>query len=140
MQKGVFGRFCLARIDYNQLHPVLHGLLHGLTRVDREALLGDYRISADHDPGFRTGECIWSCHPATVKRLRDHLACLIDRLDGEESVWIRAHRHDEHGSHDRVKWIAQISIAGIDRDRRSEEHTSELQSLMRTSYAVFCLK
>src|SRR3546814_10093291 len=26
------------------------------------------------------------------------------------------------------------------RDRRSEEHTSELQSLMRTSYAVLCLK
>src|SRR3546814_6314088 len=26
------------------------------------------------------------------------------------------------------------------RQRRSEEHTSELQSLMRTSYAVFCLK
>src|SRR3546814_9780801 len=28
---------------------------------------------------------------------------------------------------------------GYDR-RRSEEHTSELQSLMRISYAVFCLK
>src|SRR3546814_2112470 len=27
-----------------------------------------------------------------------------------------------------------------DDDRRSEEHTSELQSLMRISYAVFCLK
>src|SRR3546814_7182529 len=27
-----------------------------------------------------------------------------------------------------------------DRRRRSEEHTSELQSLMRISYAVFCLK
>src|SRR3546814_5865162 len=26
------------------------------------------------------------------------------------------------------------------RANRSEEHTSELQSLMRTSYAVFCLK
>src|SRR3546814_8361072 len=26
-----------------------------------------------------------------------------------------------------------------DADRRSEEHTSELQSLMRISYAVFCL-
>src|SRR3546814_4312530 len=25
-------------------------------------------------------------------------------------------------------------------DMRSEEHTSELQSLMRSSYAVFCLK
>src|SRR3546814_14600839 len=27
-----------------------------------------------------------------------------------------------------------------DDGRRSEEHTSELQSLMRTSYAVFCLQ
>src|SRR3546814_6357738 len=27
-----------------------------------------------------------------------------------------------------------------DADKRSEEHTSELQSLMRISYAVFCLK
>src|SRR3546814_2583608 len=27
-----------------------------------------------------------------------------------------------------------------DRQARSEEHTSELQSLMRNSYAVFCLK
>src|SRR3546814_8254327 len=29
---------------------------------------------------------------------------------------------------------------GPDRPERSEEHTSELQSLMRISYAVFCLK
>src|SRR3546814_7987681 len=29
---------------------------------------------------------------------------------------------------------------GVLRPRRSEEHTSELQSLMRISYAVFCLK
>src|SRR3546814_5776346 len=28
----------------------------------------------------------------------------------------------------------------LSRNRRSEEHTSELQSLMRISYAVFCLK
>src|SRR3546814_1196531 len=28
----------------------------------------------------------------------------------------------------------------VARDHRSEEHTSELQSLMRISYAVFCLK
>src|SRR3546814_10313191 len=32
-------------------------------------------------------------------------------------------------------------VGGLEtRDRRSEEHTSELQSLMRISYAVFCLK
>src|SRR3546814_1783881 len=30
--------------------------------------------------------------------------------------------------------------AGRDHEARSEEHTSELQSLMRISYAVFCLK
>src|SRR3546814_5967172 len=34
---------------------------------------------------------------------------------------------------------APFALAGI-RTRRSEEHTSELQSLMRISYAVFCLK
>src|SRR3546814_7376507 len=31
-------------------------------------------------------------------------------------------------------------VAHDRRDPRSEEHTSELQSLMRISYAVFCLK
>src|SRR3546814_8597403 len=31
-------------------------------------------------------------------------------------------------------------VARPDARRRSEEHTSELQSLMRISYAVFCLK
>src|SRR3546814_5410686 len=31
------------------------------------------------------------------------------------------------------------TVIGI-RSPRSEEHTSELQSLMRSSYAVFCLK
>src|SRR3546814_17530653 len=39
--------------------------------------------------------------------------------------------------------IARGRIAGIRRAtvaQRSEEHTSELQSLMRISYAVFCLK
>src|SRR3546814_4833364 len=32
------------------------------------------------------------------------------------------------------------SYAAAQRALRSEEHTSELQSLMRISYAVFCLK
>src|SRR3546814_5223994 len=33
----------------------------------------------------------------------------------------------------------EAAVARLD-DLRSEEHTSELQSLMRISYAVFCLK
>src|SRR3546814_10075269 len=36
-----------------------------------------------------------------------------------------------------VRWAARALPVG---DVRSEEHTSELQSLMRNSYAVFCLK
>src|SRR3546814_1079213 len=33
-----------------------------------------------------------------------------------------------------------LCLLGSGRGRRSEEHTSELQSLMRIPYAVFCLK
>src|SRR3546814_5952096 len=39
--------------------------------------------------------------------------------------------------------LGRAIVAAVDsdgEDGRSEEHTSELQSLMRTSYAVFCLK
>src|SRR3546814_6510561 len=35
---------------------------------------------------------------------------------------------------------ASMIHTGTDQRFRSEEHTSELQSLMRISYAVFCLK
>src|SRR3546814_8935746 len=35
---------------------------------------------------------------------------------------------------------APATVGGRLPRRRSEEHTSELQSLMRISYAVFCLK
>src|SRR3546814_3313298 len=50
----------------------------------------------------------------------------------------------------KYKWVGTRTIRpdGVDKVTgranygadRSEEHTSELQSLMRTSYAVFCLK
>src|SRR3546814_3511534 len=43
---------------------------------------------------------------------------------------VRGDRHRNVGAH----------LAALDQFGRSEEHTSELQSLMRTSYAVFCLK
>src|SRR3546814_4034708 len=42
-----------------------------------------------------------------------------------------------------VAWIVQLTepvIELLGKGFRSEEHTSELQSLMRSSYAVFCLK
>src|SRR3546814_1421481 len=39
-----------------------------------------------------------------------------------------------------LRRLYDAQAAGKDQGRRSEEHTSELQSLMRISYAVFCLK
>src|SRR3546814_9417960 len=44
--------------------------------------------------------------------------------------------HARYGTHDRGSFAAHRRSAPW----RSEEHTSELQSLMRISYAVFCLK
>src|SRR3546814_3416296 len=38
-----------------------------------------------------------------------------------------------------VQWVVE-GIPVVGRGERSEEHTSEVQSLMRISYAVFCLK
>src|SRR3546814_9901506 len=47
----------------------------------------------------------------------------------------------------RVDEVAAVLVGNLHRDMvedhlvpRSEEHTSDLQSLMRISYAVFCLK
>src|SRR3546814_2022420 len=40
----------------------------------------------------------------------------------------------------RAAFVVIVSACVQARRRRSEEHTSELQSLMRISYAVFCLK
>src|SRR3546814_11605679 len=36
--------------------------------------------------------------------------------------------------------VVSVAIFRVNYSHRSEEHTSELQSLMRISYAVFCLK
>src|SRR3546814_3414078 len=44
-----------------------------------------------------------------------------------------------HGVLPGVK-VAVLNSSQYSSIRRSEEHTSELQSLMRISYAVFCLK
>src|SRR3546814_2501549 len=56
------------------------------------------------------------------------------------------------GPFDGHQYLRSAPLLGVDRDHRigqhghdigsprSEEHTSELQSLMRISYAVFCLK
>src|SRR3546814_3892278 len=53
-----------------------------------------------------------------------------ERLRDDDAVWVGILT----GTGERA------FCAGADLSARSEEHTSELQSLMRISYAVFCLK
>src|SRR3546814_8963250 len=41
---------------------------------------------------------------------------------------------------DALRLDGRMEVSSEEVGRRSDEHTSELQSLMRISYAVFCLK
>src|SRR3546814_4726528 len=73
---------------------------------------------------------------------------IVHRIDKDTSGLIVAAKHDK--AHEGL--AKQFAAHSIDRRylaiatgrpmpaNRSEEHTSELQSLMRISYAVFCLK
>src|SRR3546814_7679636 len=55
-------------------------------------------------------------------------------LEPSDAPGQRDHSGEGRGRHQRCRPLAGDPL------ERSEEHTSELQSLMRTSYAVFCLK
>src|SRR3546814_4122474 len=64
---------------------------------------------------------------------------LADDQDGGFLVPVGAERYADFGG----AGFGHIDAGGLGlgaRIARSEEHTSELQSLMRISYAVFCLK
>src|SRR3546814_9634770 len=87
------------------------------------------------------------------------LSCLVQRLPRRFGEPEHSH-HQRHGDHchsvpeagegiagpgddglaDEGQESTEIAGADMIGNRRSEEHTSELQSLMRISYAVFCLK
>src|SRR3546814_1376004 len=70
--------------------------------------------------------------------------CIHNKVLRARLVEIRPHvsegRCDNHPSRKGIpiENVAERRKSAI--PRRSEEHTSELQSLMRISYAVFCLK
>src|SRR3546814_6413396 len=63
--------------------------------------------------------------------------CIVDTIDGELAI---ARSMADAPEIDGLVQIQDGRDAGLRPGERSEEHTSELQSLMRISYAVFCLK
>src|SRR3546814_1879554 len=68
--------------------------------------------------------------------LRALLLAAEDVAKDAGAVGLAVLRAAEH----RAEHAADVAAGVILLQRRSEEHTSELQSLMRSSYAVFCLK
>src|SRR3546814_9287933 len=61
-----------------------------------------------------------------------------DDLDSAVKKWVDIFLSKSPSALQTTKKALNLDL--LDKARRSEEHTSELQSLMRNSYAVFCLK
>src|SRR3546814_5595596 len=80
---------------------------------------------------------------AAHRRSRRHRR-LCDRECARQADRDQPQRQNRPGSGVSSRWRGEIADPGQPGNflmkQRSEEHTSELQSLMRISYAVFCLK
>src|SRR3546814_8358703 len=90
-------------------------------------------------------------HPsATIERVETVLLDLptirphrlsVATMNGQTLMLVRIHCSDGVVGVGEGTTIGGLAYGGESPEgMRSEEHTSELQSLMRTSYAVFCLK
>src|SRR3546814_9739618 len=70
---------------------------------------------------------------------------VIRTTDGDSGVTLTttsdtlANQMTTYNGHNALESVSDVDAVASD-PTRSEEHTSELQSLMRISYAVFCLK
>src|SRR3546814_1809520 len=85
-------------------------------------------------------------HGAREGMLVDRAAAARTRVRFRGAGQQRVDVHGGQGAHvsDLSRYSASSACFGVSSSgsmpARSEEHTSELQSLMRISYAVFCLK
>src|SRR3546814_5416055 len=102
--------------------------------------------------GQRVAGQIFAAEHALCERRPDDLADVVRDADRDDLLFgaaieqavLRLARHEfDIGWRQRERGLDLLGrpFGKADRARlRSEEHTSELQSLMRISYAVFCLK
>src|SRR3546814_6256640 len=96
---------------------------------------------------IRQGEVEAQAHRTFEQRSSDNVETnLVMLAVVEQKLFVARPASHQHGAGRPPVDIEDIGFArgGGTRfgpqNRRSEEHTSELQSLMRISYAVFCLK
>src|SRR3546814_5962347 len=71
-----------------------------------------------------------------AQRQQQRSVSVLESVVTEDQVSVVGRRIAERGVAPRLPFILELVETAV----RSEEHTSELQSLMRISYAVFCLK
>src|SRR3546814_2649159 len=82
-------------------------------------------------------------HRRRPRWLAQGLDDLLARRPGQAATWLSWLRNAPQSPAERniLRLIGRLAYpARSNIQRRSEEHTSELQSLMRISYAVLCLK
>src|SRR3546814_1781136 len=109
----------------------------GISDAARREQVGEFRR---RDEAFRQRGGMRADIAATDDRQIHLLGEVVDRLQPAffDQGALRLDGIDEQRGQEHVAFRAELACQppGI----RSEEHTSELQSLMRISYAVFCLK
>src|SRR3546814_6587317 len=88
-------------------------------------------------------ERLMQLHPKVIDLSLDRVLRLLDRLGRpQDRLPPVIHVAGTNGKGSVIAFLrAMLEAAGLRvHTYRSEEHTSELQSLMRTSYAVLCLQ
>src|SRR3546814_4932575 len=92
------------------------------------------------EPASATGSALFVSCQANEPRCGAYLQGVLDMMIVARKAECRAPRYDRSALRAAyLRWAEQNSYF-MSVHMRSEEHTSELQSLMRISYAVFCLK
>src|SRR3546814_8002860 len=114
-------------------------------RIDHPPEIVDRGIALDtDDPGFGVDHNLANVAAVGIGALTWQIVnALIDADIGtghRPGIGEGSPHHLYHGQAQIGATHRKPSFLVADIRRRSEEHTSELQSLMRTSYAVFCLK
>src|SRR3546814_3657482 len=111
---------------------------------------GNKAVMFDEVPGYPRGFRVLSNILTSVPRINIALGLKPDASEMDLIHWWRDYMRDKPSFKpmevnggpllENVSEGADVDITTIPTPKRSAEHTSELQSLMRISYAVFCLK
>src|SRR3546814_2400512 len=150
---GAWGRLDVLVNNAGEQHPdkdITDITEQQLRRTFQTNVFGMFFMTQAARPHLEKGAAIVNCTSVTMyqgsKDLLDYSA-----TKGAITAFTRSLSENLIGDGIRVNAVAPGPIwtplnpsGGADKEKlahfRSEEHTSELQSLMRISYAVFCLK